>query len=357
MNRLISLDIARTIAVISIVMCHAASHTFKFNLEFSQSVTKITMVAGYVLHDFGYLGVPIFLYLTGYLLLSKEYSNQDYLHFQKMKTLPLYLIYALWVILYNIFCHFASIQRFSTTKTILELLFLKESYTASLWYLPMIISYYLLLPLIANCLQKMDKGTMLKLTILFSIGVFGMNHIAVIINAINIKAKFTMNNGLHVSTFALYMIWGYFCKEQVFEKFKTWKIALIGVVSFFLLIALHMFALSKGRVYWVSYEAPYIFATSLSIFLLCLRTKFREGKIFTLIAYYSFPIYLLHMFFIYLLQPHVLALPTLLATKPLLLWTASFVASIPLAYIIKKWVPYGAQALYLKPISIKKGRE
>ena len=98
------LDFARTFAIISVVFCHAIQSAYVVNVkEWDMLVTgeKIFRTIGFT---FGRLGVPIFLYLSGYLLLDREYeSDRDVIRFYKHNFLPLLITVQVWNVLYNVF--------------------------------------------------------------------------------------------------------------------------------------------------------------------------------------------------------------------------------------------------------------
>ena len=83
-NRIVKLDIARTFAILCVVLCHCSEMIYT-----QQSVkvaelgisSRIFMFGTFTI---GRLGVPIFLYLSGILLLKKTIdSDEDIFKFYK----------------------------------------------------------------------------------------------------------------------------------------------------------------------------------------------------------------------------------------------------------------------------------
>ena len=70
-NRVFWLDVARTIAIIMVVLNHATEHIYKLNINFFEHLSFSSKIFAHMAFTTGRLGVPIFLFLTGYLLLGK----------------------------------------------------------------------------------------------------------------------------------------------------------------------------------------------------------------------------------------------------------------------------------------------
>ena len=103
-NRKISLDFARSFAILAVLLCHSIEFAYPislFNWTYMVPFDQYFRIIGFTL---GRLGVPIFLALTGYFLLSEEIScKDDVIHFYKKHLFPLLLTYEIWVVIYQIF--------------------------------------------------------------------------------------------------------------------------------------------------------------------------------------------------------------------------------------------------------------
>ena len=102
-NRVFWLDIARTIAIIMVVLVHATEHIYRLNTQFFGNLSFSSKIFAHIAFTTGRLGVPIFLFLTGYLLLGKYYTERDCQLFWKKKWVNLILTTQLWILIYNIF--------------------------------------------------------------------------------------------------------------------------------------------------------------------------------------------------------------------------------------------------------------
>ena len=73
-NRIAWIDLLRCIAIFCVILCHAATAVYDFDLE-SMTPIRPTVVLAFTLFTIGRMGVPIFLMVTGYLLLDRPYDE------------------------------------------------------------------------------------------------------------------------------------------------------------------------------------------------------------------------------------------------------------------------------------------
>lgn len=77
-NRIIFLEIARVFAIVSVVLCHAVEYIYQFNNIQSHIALSIqAKLFKTIVFTIGRLGVPIFLMISGYLLLNRNYENDE----------------------------------------------------------------------------------------------------------------------------------------------------------------------------------------------------------------------------------------------------------------------------------------
>ena len=74
-NRIQSFDIARTFAIMCVVLCHSVETAYS-NINYTQ-LSNISQIFRIVFFTVGRLGVPIFLFLTGALTLKKQIENDE----------------------------------------------------------------------------------------------------------------------------------------------------------------------------------------------------------------------------------------------------------------------------------------
>lgn len=150
-RRIRCLDFARTIAIMCVVLCHSVeaiySDTDYFNLS------NISQISRIILFTIGRLGVPIFLFLTGILILKKEINeDKDICKFYKNNLIPLFITVEIWNIIYNIFLALMS-KNFSIGIVLQNILFFKQVDMNNMWYMIMILGIYIALPFIAKLVK------------------------------------------------------------------------------------------------------------------------------------------------------------------------------------------------------------
>lgn len=158
MKRIGWIDYARCIAILLVVLCHSTESVYQLNLQFMNGLGATEKYLGFALFTAGRLGVPIFLLISGYLLLQRFYDDAGLTKFYKNNWLGLLTTYELWVVLYNAYFYIAY-GTFSFKDITKEMLLLKHVPLPHMWYLPMIIGIYLCVPLMANAMYsiKLEK--------------------------------------------------------------------------------------------------------------------------------------------------------------------------------------------------------
>ena len=84
-QRIASLDFIRLFAILTVILVHCVEQNYPMNAEILNSYSVASQVIATTLFCIGRLGVPLFLFLTGYLLLGKPYSEQQVIGFYTKK--------------------------------------------------------------------------------------------------------------------------------------------------------------------------------------------------------------------------------------------------------------------------------
>lgn len=104
LSRIAFLDAIRTAAISLVVLCHCTEAVYNFSYDSMASLPSEIQL--FILSNFtlGRVGVPLFLFLTGYLVISKQFDTKDRISkFYKHNYLPLLVTCEIWIILYNLF--------------------------------------------------------------------------------------------------------------------------------------------------------------------------------------------------------------------------------------------------------------
>ena len=161
-KRLNWLDVARAFALISIMSNHAISRVFdnysNQHLEFIQQ-SAITQMFKSIVTTFSWLGVPIFLMISGVLILNKSFETQDDIkRFYKKSWLPLVVLTVFWSFADYIFMTLV-VYKYSISldwfiNLIKTLFFLDKVEFGCMWYMDMIVCLYTIFPVLAVFLKK-----------------------------------------------------------------------------------------------------------------------------------------------------------------------------------------------------------
>ena len=99
-NRIYWLDVARAMAIVCIVVCHACTRSFSIGTETLAEFEAYGVafsVGKAMLYVFSRLGVPLFLMITGALLLGRDYTGEGKLErFYKNNWLPILRTTVIW---------------------------------------------------------------------------------------------------------------------------------------------------------------------------------------------------------------------------------------------------------------------
>ena len=297
-----SLDVVRTIAILLVVLNHAVEAVFPFaKVDAMASLGKGMLSFCYIAFTLGRIGVPLFLLLSGYLLLSRDYfkKKNGVGTFYKKNLLPLLLTWEIWVLLYNVFISVSAKEPFSFSTYFLQAVFLKQVSLSHAWYVPRILGIYLFIPFLAKVLSFMRGRWILLL--------MGISWIFFFVVPLSKHAGYQLGGVLDLSfsggVCALYVIGGY-CMfryekklNQILDRKRNGVLLFIAAV--FLLVGsalFHFVMLNKGTDFRIWYDFPTIPFVGAVAFLLLKRIHPSPSlqKVFLELSVCSFGIYLVH---------------------------------------------------------------
>jgi surface polysaccharide O-acyltransferase-like enzyme len=160
------IDLLRALAILSIVLCHSIEGIYTLNLDYMSKIQFKSQIFAFIVFTFGRLGVPLFMMISGYLLLDKTYDSVRCRHFWKNNWFHLLVCTEIWWIIYDLFLYEFEGQEFDLKQVVEELFFVRKVNMIHVWYMPMILGMYLLFPLVANALKMIDIN-ILKLPVIF----------------------------------------------------------------------------------------------------------------------------------------------------------------------------------------------
>lgn len=142
-GRIVSFDVIRLIAISCVVLCHSVETVYKTD-HFS---------FGYgVAHYLGRLGVPLFLFLTGALIINKEFDSGSIKRFFSHNWLGLVITSEVWILIYWLYNSLRA-SAFDLDKLMCLATFQEKLNQTFWWYVPTILSIYVVLPFIAKAVK------------------------------------------------------------------------------------------------------------------------------------------------------------------------------------------------------------
>lgn len=134
-------DVLRVLAILCVVLCHCVELMYASRNSWSYSL----------LHFVGRLGVPVFLFLTGALVMSKEFGSPERVaRFYRHNLLDLLVTAEIWVVLYCLWMNLYGGVEVSIGSYLRYALFIEMVPFAHWWYIPTILSIYVVVPLISS---------------------------------------------------------------------------------------------------------------------------------------------------------------------------------------------------------------
>lgn len=157
-QRKIQYDLLRIIAAFSVVMLHSAAQ-FWYDLDVRSTEWVIANSYNAVFR----FGVPIFVMISGALFLDNGYK----LNLKRLYTrniLRLVILYIVWSCIYGLYdCIGYGFAALSYKEILREML----SGRYHLWFLPMIVGIYVLLPILKSWVEHTDKKNLQYFLTLF----------------------------------------------------------------------------------------------------------------------------------------------------------------------------------------------
>lgn len=350
-ERIMWLDALRTFAIICVLICHCLGsvyHIDSAHMMASSFVSRIFAVAGI---SFGRLGVPLFLLISGYLLLNRTYSTEKCMRFWKNKCMHLLVCAELWIIFYWLFTNLHAGHGLKVYVLLEEMFFLRAASANHLWYLPLIIGLYLLVPLAANALQTVDAKIIKILLVIYVAYAFGYPLVSASYKIMGaghgLKLQFPM--GFSGGAYGIYMIGGFLMRKGWLSGIRTGILALFSVVSFAFTVVFQLWAFAEGVDYELWYSFPALFVCAVCLFELASRMKkIRFYKHLLRISYYSFAVYLIHNFFRIILESWITGLGIARPLTVMILFILTFGLSLAAACVINRIPKIGKYILYTK---------
>lgn len=240
------LDLARAIAIISITFNHALSRSFHTRSETLEEFLIMPTAESFLkafLYVFSRIGVPLFLMITGALLIPRDYENRDVTkRFIRHNWWQLLRTTLIW--LFIMFCFIQTfegsiLRKDGIFKTLIFLgstmFFFNQTTMSSMWYMPMILVVYLMIPVIAIAIRKLGDKYILALSGILLIGGVIVPNLNAILDACGFIPFISWEINYH-DTFSIYFLFilaGYWINAEKLQKIKSswlWSILVVSTI-------------------------------------------------------------------------------------------------------------------------------
>lgn len=309
-NKVLYIDNLRFIAIIGVIFVHVDINT----LNGYGIIPNINWWIANLFQSLFSFCIPVFVMITGALLLSKDYKIK---YFLKNRFIRLIIPFLFWSIIYIIFnFKFLSLRNDMSVEQLIKWFFLQLNGLSSVhfWYVYMIAGVYLTIPIIGRWIRNCNRNEIIYFLIIWLISVF-------------ISQPFLSDYKPNIdltffSGFMGYLVLGYFLSTNKPEN-KKLSIILIVTGFLFTLLGTYLYTIKNGKcdIHLYNSLSPNIIIFSSGVFLffkgINLKSVSREeshnektglkGKSILIkfrnsICKYSFGIYLIHLLILILLE-------------------------------------------------------
>ncbi len=315
---ILEIELLRGFAIIGVIILHTCKFLFEIR---STNLLKITITTTLIFSNFA---VPLFLFISGFVLCQKYYNNYSIKEFYQKRTrviLPPYLIFSiLYIIFYFYFFGEPLTIKDGTFKII------SSSSALQMWFFILILQLYLLYPLIIYAYKYLEKRhfttqfilLILVIQLIYNIVVYlfqtnltsflntiGINSFIIDIVSIYLPLRVFVS---HIFYFIL-GIYVYRNYNSIINKlFKLKKTLLICIIIELCICILFFWIINNLSTFY--YTMPIILKPIICVMTFGLLLKLSKeviqsknliNKIIQNIGKYSYGIFLIHVFFLELI--------------------------------------------------------
>ncbi|WP_207422155.1 acyltransferase [Desertivirga brevis] len=279
-------DNLRIIATISMVLLHVTSPIL---YQYGKISSELWHAANIIDSSVRFC-VPVFVMLSGALLLGREYPIREFLKKRVIRVLLPFIFYSL------IYTGLDLIRKPSLHLSFFPFIWSKLAHGAAyhLWYIYMIVGLYLFIPVIGRWIRASTKKE-ISYFLLIWIGTMVVSHPLLFKH----KPNFDLS---YFSGFLGYLILGYYL--SLFKFSNKWRrvysIILILVGITITVAGTFLYSDDKGSLDTLFYGflTPNVFLIAVGVFMLVGDFKFKTvvpESVRSFLCRYSFGIYLIHV--------------------------------------------------------------
>lgn len=301
------LDLARTLAIISISCNHALSRSLSSYAALSEMPFMNSFIRA-ALWIFSRVGVPLFLMISGALLLGRDYEDKAVQNrFYRNNWWGLFRTTEIWLVI--MFCYLqlsgsSILRNEGIGKAIINLLstvlFINQTTMGSMWYMSMILCVYLMIPVIAIGLRKIGDSLFMLLCGIAVISGMLIPNLNTLLSSLNchITIRFAISITDVFSIYFTYILVGYWINQGKLDKMEDKYLYVAFMISFIFTTLFQYWLYFSPIVYQVRYADIGILISSAFLFEIIKRKAHLVQKLekqITYISRISFGIYFLHI--------------------------------------------------------------
>ncbi|MCR5836338.1 MAG: acyltransferase [Lachnospiraceae bacterium] len=295
-GRVIWLDWLRAFAILTVILVHTSEGIFRYNLEGMAGTPISKQVILFTLFTIGRLGVPIFLMMSGYLLLRREFNAEYTKKFWINRWLGLLITTEIWIFVFSFFIAWIAEKPWEMSVAIKQMLFIEKVTIGHMWYMPMILGLYIFIPLIANALNRVETSILIfPVTVVALVyTVYPTMNLLLGVWHKELRMRCEIDTTFGGGYYGLILVIGYMAYKGTFKKIKSYILGILLAVSFLGTVFFQIWMYSHNYRYNVWYDFPLLLISAICIFELVSRTNFKSSKIVEEVSKCSFGIYLIH---------------------------------------------------------------
>ena len=288
------LDNLRAVATISVVFLHVVS-ALLYEKLFSPTWFLCNFYDSMVRFC-----VPVFLMITGALLLGRDYSLEEFMKKRLLRVLLPFLFWDLIYASYNVLLHSWKEKQFSISD--IYLFFSDFTYGSSyhFWYIYLIIGIYLFVPVLNRWIKHCPEKEIVYFLSLWLVSM---------VVAAYLPEGFIPVSLLHFSGYTGYLVAGYYLAQKNNEnkKYINATVAALALGILLTFAGTWYITSRQGKFSALYYDflQPNVMLTALAIFWWfknsSFTTRYWSGSMAT-VSKYSYGIFLAHVLVLYTLH-------------------------------------------------------
>lgn len=294
-KRNVTLDFIRTIAILAVIMIHC-SGAYVTN----PNILWYNFMAGNVFYGISRIGVPLFLMVSGSLLLdeNKTFSLKQFAA-KNIKNIALITITwsVIYATIYSLLKPIFTGQGFNLFRYLSAVL----SGHYHMWYLYMIIGIYLAVPFL-RCIVNKKNVKLVELYLIISIFIQFTQPVISVLSRYNQNIQL-INTFINQFSFRFfcgyipYFISGWYLTHiGIHTKAKKYLLHILGILSIVLCLIYVQITRSYSTIYQVLGLPVYLYSVSVFLTLHDIGADFgeKQSKILYFLAKLSFGAYIIH---------------------------------------------------------------